>query len=139
MPSFELGFSVVFTISAGFAFIYLFVFEFARIVKSEYKQGKSLAASLESSYKKSLFPNIISGASLFVASLIILAFSFSELASVATALAIISALQLVTNLLFVPFLVKICISFDGFGRKVFMLKKRNNLSSLSKSDTKEEA
>ena len=76
---------------------------------------------------------------MLISSLIVLAFSFSELSSVAIVMATISALHLFTNLFMVPFLVKICISFDGFGRKLFMLKKRNNLSDLLKNDTKEEA
>ena len=133
VPSFELGISVVFALTIGLAVIYSYVYDFARNVRSEYNLGKSLAASLESSYKKTVLNTVICGLVLFASSLVLMALSFGEITSVAIAFAILSALVLFTNLCVIPFLVKIFISFGKFDRKVFMLKKKISLSEYSKN------
>lgn len=133
VPSFELGISVVFALSVGLAVIYSYVYDFARNVRSEYNLGKSLAASLESSYKKTVVNTVICGLVLFASSLVLMALSFGEITSVAIAFAIVAALVLFTNLCVIPFLVKIFISFGRFDRKVFMLKKKISLSEYSKN------
>lgn len=138
VPSFELGLSVVLSLVIGSSLIYAYVFSFAQTVKQEYNQGKSLQASLESSYKKSVLGEIITNVILFLSSLILMAFSFSELSSVAISFAILSALSLFTNLCVVPFLVKIGISFKGLDRKLFLLAKRKNLDELVQDAAKEE-
>lgn len=130
VPSFEIGLSVVLTLVIGSSLIYCYVFSFAQTVKQEYNLGKSLQASLESSYRKSILGEVITNIILFGASLILMALSFSELTSVAISFAILSALSLFTNLCVVPFLVKIGISFKGFDRMLFLLPKRKNLDEL---------
>lgn len=130
VPSFEIGLSVILSLLVGSAMIYAYVYNFAQTVKKEYNQGKSLQASLESSYKKSILGEIITNLILFGSSLILMIFAFSELSSVAISFAILSAINLFTNLCVVPFLVKIGISFKGFDRKLFLLKKRNSLDDL---------
>lgn len=138
VPSFELGLSVIMSLAVGVSFIYTYAFKFAQNVKSEYNLGKSLQAALESSYKKSIMGELITNIMIFVASLILMALSFSELASVAISFAILSALSLFINLCVIPFLVKIGISFKGLDRKLFMLKKRNGLIGLDDEQTAEE-
>lgn len=130
VPSFELGLSVILSLLVGSAMIYAYVYNFAQTVKKEYEQGKSLQAALESSYKKSVLGEIITNIILFASSLILMIFAFSELSSVAISFAVLSAINLFTNLCVVPFLVKIGISFKGFDRKLFLLKKRKNLDEL---------
>ena len=71
---------------------------------------------------------------LFFASLILMALSFSELTSVAVSFAVLSALSLFTNLCVMPLLVKIGISFNGVDRALFMLKKRKSLSELDEEN-----
>ena len=88
-------------------------------------------------YLKTMPSVIICGLTLFASSLILMALSFSEITSVAIAFAICSALLLFTNLVMIPFLVKIGISFNKFDRKLFMLKKKKSLSELSASANKE--
>ena len=131
VPSFELGVSVVIAIAIGLTLIYSYAYSFAKSVKGEYNLGKSLAASLESSYKKTILNVVISNLVLFVSSLILTMLSFGEISSVAIAFTIISALSLFTNLCLIPLLIKIGISFDGVGRKLFLLKKKRSLSELS--------
>lgn len=140
LPSFEMGFSVVLSLVIGASLIYAYVYNFAQNVKDEYNNGKSLQASLESSYRKSILGEVITNTILFFASLILMALSFSELTSVALSFAILSAISLFTNLCVVPFLVKICISFKGFDRKLFLLPKRKSLVELDEENnaTKEE-
>ena len=130
VPSFELGLSVVLSLVIGIALIYTYAFNFAQNVKSEYNLGKSLQASLESSYKKSILGEIFTNIALLISSLILMALSFGELTSVAISFAILSAVNLFVNLCVIPFVVKIGISFNGFGRKLFLLKKRNSLVDL---------
>jgi len=133
VPSFELGVSTMFAISVGLAIIYAFAYDYARNVKSEYNLGKSLAASLESSMKRTMPSVIICGLALLASSIVLMALSFSEITSVAIAFAICSALMLFTNIVMIPFFVKIGISFDKFARKLFMLKKKRSLAELSAS------
>lgn len=128
IPSFEIGLSTIAAMIVGVSVIYTYAFAFANKVKSEYNIGKSLNAALEISYKKQLPSVIMTNVMLFLSSLIMFAFSFGELSSVAIVFTACMFLSLLTNLLVVPFLVKICISFGTFGRKVFMLKKRSGIS-----------
>lgn len=138
VPSYELGLSVVLSLVVGSSLIYSYIFNFAQTVKQEYNQGKSLQASLESSYKKSILGELITNLILFGSSLILMFLSFSELSSVAISFAILSALSLFTNLCIVPLLVKIGISFKGFDRKLFLLAKRKNLDGLMNSENAQE-
>ena len=135
IPSVEFGLSTIASLVMGTAVIYSYAFAFASKVKSEYNLGKSLNAALESSYKKQLPSLLMTNIMLFAASLIMFAFAFGELASVAVVFTTCTALSLFTNLLIIPMLIKICISFNGFGRKLFMLKKRSGI--LDSSDETE--
>ena len=135
VPSFELGLSVILSLIVGVSLIYSYAFKFAQNVKSEYNLGKSLQAALESSYKKSIIGEIITNVMLFLASLVLMALSFGELASVAISFAILSALSIFTNLCVIPLLVKIGISFKGLDRKLFLLKKRKGLIDLDENQT----
>ena len=139
VPSFEIGLSVILSIVVGASLILAYAFNFASVVKEEYKQGKSLQASLESSYRKSILGEVITNVMLFISSLILMALSFSELTSVAVSFAVLSAISLFTNLCLIPFLVKIGISFKGLDRKLFMLKKRKSLSDLDEENNNVEA
>ena len=138
VPSFELGLSVILSLIVGVSLIYTYAFKFAQNVKSEYNLGKSLQASLESSFKKSILAEIITNLMIFVSSLVLMALSFSELSSVAISFAILSALSIFTNLCVIPFIVKIGISFRGLDRKLFLLKKRKGLIDLDEELTTEE-
>ena len=135
VPSFELGLSVILSLIVGVSLIYTYAFKFAQNVKNEYNLGKSIQASLESSYKKSIVGEVITNVMLFLASLVLMALSFGELTSVAISFAILSALSIFTNLCVIPFLVKIGISFKGLDRKLFLLKKRKGLIDLDEEQT----
>jgi len=134
VPSFELGLSVILSLAVGVSLVYTYAFKFAQNVKNEYNLGKSLQAALESSYKKSIIGELITNIMIFVASLILMALSFSELTSVAISFAILSALSLFTNLCVIRLLVKIGISFKGLDRKLFLLKKRKGLIDLDEDE-----
>lgn len=127
MPSVEIGLAGFFLISVALVLVYMYAYMFASRVKQEYSLGRSLSASLENAYKKQLPGLIIESLTMFLSSIIFYAFSFGELSSFAIIFAICSFLGLITNLLLIPLLVKICISFDGFGLKLFMLKKRSSM------------
>ena len=138
VPSFELGLSVVLSLVVGASLIYTYAFKFAQNVKNEYNLGKSIQAALESSYKKSIMGEVITNVMIFLASLVLMALSFSELSSVAISFAILSALSIFTNLCMIPLLVKIGISFKGVDRKLFLLKKRKGLIELDGETTEED-
>ena len=137
MPSVEIGLSGIAGIILGISVIYMFAYMFASKVKFEYEQGKSLSASLQTAYKKMLPATLIENIVIFLSSIALFAFSFGELTSFSIIFAICSFLSIFTNLLFVPLLIKICISFDGFGTKLFMLKKRSNLFDTTIEDSEE--
>lgn len=124
IPSIEIGISGIISLILGMALIYTYTFIFASTVKSEYNLGKSFSAALESAYKKSLPTVIITNIALFISALILFAFSFGELTSVTIIFAICTGIGLFTNLLFVPLLVKVGISFKKIGTNLFMLPKR---------------
>lgn len=128
IPSVEFGLSAIASLVIGVSVIYTYAFSFVSKVKSEYNVGKSLNASLESAYKKQMPSFLMSNVMLFLASLIMFAFSFGELSSVSVIFTVCVFLSMLTNLFIVPLLIKICISFNGFGHKLFMLKKRSGIS-----------
>ncbi len=138
MPSIEIGIAGVLTLSLGIAIIYTFTFIFAENVKKQYDLGKSFRASLETAFKKSLPNTIISNLALFISALIIFAFSFGELTSAIVIFAICMALSLITNLLIIPLLVKVGISFRKIDTKLFKLPKRAIGFESIDDDAKEE-
>ena len=139
MPSIELGLSGFAALVVGTSVIYTYAFAFASKVKAEYNMGKSLNAALESAFKKQMPGLLVGNITLFLSSLIMIAFAFGELSSLMIIFAICSFLSLFTNLAIIPLLVKICISFDGFGRKLFMLKKRSlGIDSVSEEELAKE-
>lgn len=134
IPSVEIGLSGIAAMTLGVCLIYTYSFIFALKVKEEYNKGKSLAASLENSYKKTM-PNFLLGnVMLFLLSLIMFALSVGELSSSIIIFTILVALSLFTNLALIPFMIKICLSFEGFGRKLFMLKKHKELTETESNE-----
>lgn len=127
IPSIEIGLSSFVAIILGMTMIYLFAFMYASRVKFEYNQGKSLAASLQTAYKKLLPINLIENIAMLIFSVVFYVCAFGELSSFSIIFAILSFLSLFTNLLLIPFLVKICISYGPNSQRLFMLKKRDNL------------
>ena len=130
---------LVVVIAIGISVIYTYAYLYAATVKKEYSAGKSLNASLETAYKKSLPSVLISNIMLLLASLVFIAFAYGEIASAAIVFAVCAFLSLFTNLLLIPFLVKLCNSFGNFGFKLFMLKKRLDFSSRSNENADKEA
>lgn len=124
VPSVEIGFSVVLSLILGYSVIYTFAYIFASTVKSEYNEGKSFGASLESAFKKTFAGSLISSIALFLSSLIVIAFSFGEITSSAIAFAICAFLGILTNFAILPFIIKVGISYEKIGPRLFMLKKR---------------
>lgn len=124
IPSIEFGFSAYLAMIICMALIYAYAADFAFAVRKEYNSGKSLSAALESAYKARLINLIISNVLMFLSALAFVLLSFGELSSVGIIFAISTFLSLITNIFIVPLLIKICLSFGNFGRKLFMLKKR---------------
>lgn len=136
MPSVEIGGAGIVSLILSLAIMYMFTYIYADRVKREYNLGKSFNASLETAYKKTLPNTLISNIALLVSALIIFAFSFGELTSALVIFAVCMGLSLLTNLLIVPLLVKVAISYKKIGVKTFMLKKR--AISLDSSDEEEQ-
>lgn len=124
IPSVELGLSSFVVLIFAVSMIYTYAYLYANSVQKEYKEGKSFNASLQSAFKKSLPSTLISNITMLIASILLVVLSFGEISSAATVFAICSFLSLFTNLILIPLLVKISISFGNFGFKVFKLKKR---------------
>lgn len=135
MPSVELGLSSFIVLILGLAMIYTYAFLYADAVKKEYAQGKSLNASLESAFKKTLPSTLISNITMLIASILLIVLSFGEISSAAIVFAIASFLSLFTNLLLMPLFIKIAISFGNFGFKLFGFKKRAGFASISDENT----
>lgn len=136
VPSVEFGFSAFIAMMISLAYIYTYALDFAFAVKKEYNAGKSLSAALETAYKNKLSTMIISNAIMFLSSLALVLLSFGEITSIGVIFAVSSVLGMLTNIFVVPLLIKICLSFDGFGRKLFMLKK-HDISAISETEEKE--
>jgi len=137
IPSVEFGLSTVAALTVGIALIYTFAFSFANEVKSQYNLGKSLSASLEHAYKKQIPAVVSSNVMLFIASLVMFFFAFGELSSAVLVFTMCAFLSIVTNLLIVPLFIKVCISFDGVGTKLFMLKKRSAFAEIENNKEEE--
>ena len=123
MPSIEIGLSSIVALIIGVAVIYTYSYIYVSRIKSEYNAGKSLSAALETAFKKTLPTTLIGNLALFASSLIMYFFTFGEISSVTVVFAITSFLSLFTNILFVPFLIKIYISLSKSGTELFKLKK----------------
>lgn len=136
VPSVEFGFSAFISMIVSLAFVYTYAFDFAFAVKKEYNSGKSINAALETAYKNKLVVVIISNIMMFLSALAFVLLSFGELTSVGVIFAVTSVLSILTNIFIVPLLIKICLSFNGFGRKLFMLKK-HDISVISDTEEKE--
>ena len=124
MPSVEIGLASLFALVLGTVVIYINTYVFASKVKSEYEIGKSFGASLDSAFKNTFASSLVSSVSLFLSALILFSFSFGQISSATVVFAICAFLGIITNFLVVPFLVKLGISFNKVGLKLFMLKKR---------------
>lgn len=125
IPSIEIGFASVISLMLGIAIIYTYTYIYVNRIRNEYNAGKSLSAALETAYKKTYKLTLIGGLTLFASSLITYFCAFGEIASVMIVFAITSFLSLFTNLLFVPFLIKLGISFGRSPNKLFRLKKHD--------------
>ena len=134
IPSVELGLSSFVVLILAIAMIYTYAYLYANSVKKEYTEGKSFNASLQAAFKKALPSTLISNITMLVSSILLIVFSFGEISSAAIVFAICSFLSLFTNLLLIPLLVKISISFGNFGFKLFRLKKRLDFSSKIDED-----
>ena len=134
IPSVELGLSSFVVLILSVSMIYTYAYLYANSVRREYKEGKSFNASLQAAFKKSLPSTLISNITMLIASILLVVFSFGEISSAAIVFAICSFLSLFTNLMLIPLLVKISISFGNFGFKLFRLKKRLDFSNRIDED-----
>lgn len=138
VPAFEIGLTTIPAFVFGFALIYVYTYKYARKVQEEYELGKTFSASLEAGYKKNFADTLISNLAWFILSLVCIGFAFGEISSVAVISAICAFLSLLTNIIIVPFFVKVGISYKKIDTKLFMLKKRA-IGFESSVDSKEEA
>lgn len=125
IPSIEIGFTSIIAMLVSYVLTYAFVFNYASSVKAEYEVGKTFYASLESAKKKTFSTMIIGNIFWLIAAISFSAFSFGEVTSALNIFAIGAFLSILTNVLFVPLFVKMGVSSEKIGTKLFMLKKRH--------------
>ena len=92
-------------------------------VNSEYKLGKSIEASLESGYKKSISSIVALGVSVLLPVIILSFVSSGMIQTCSLIISIMSVLGLFESLLFMPWLVNIVEAFNRGNDKIYHFKR----------------
>lgn len=122
LPWVEISLSSTFVIMCGFAMLFfgslLYIFK----VQSEFMQGKTLTASLESGYKKSIFQNSAISIAAVVLGFVIAIFGQGALQVSGVIIILFSLLSALNNLLLLPLFVNIYHTFNSTKSEHYGLK-----------------
>lgn len=119
----ELSLSSLIAIAFGFAIILATSYIYISRIETEFKQGKTITASLESSYKKSLSPVLATSIALTVIFGVIAIFAGAELRVFGLITCIFSCLSMFNTTIMLPGLVNIFEAFNDGAEKPYRLKK----------------
>lgn len=119
IPTIELSITGVLAIIAGVLLIFATTLNFFGKVESERKLGKTITASIESAYKKSLPVNLVSTAVTAIIAGIFAIFTTGAVQVASLILLISSVVALIMSIGFVPFLVAIFEAFNKGNDKAY--------------------
>ncbi len=124
LPWVEISFSSLMAIAFGFAILMTTAFVYASRFEEEYKQGKTVLASLEGAYKKSVRGILAAGIALTIIFGIVAIVASAELKVFGLITCIFSCLSLFSTLVMLPGFVKIFEAFNDGATKAYRLSNR---------------
>jgi len=125
-PWIEIGFSSVIAICFGYAVLLTSSLILATRFEDEYKQGKTVLASLEGAYKKSLRVILATGIALTVIFGVVAIVASAELKVFGLITCIFSCLSLFSSLIMLPGFINIFEAFNDGATKPYRLPKRED-------------
>lgn len=117
----EIGLSGAYAIVFGLAMLFYGSFTFILNVKDQFDEGKTISASLESGYKKSVGINASISIATFAFGLIVAIFSTGSLLSAGVITCIFAGISALNNLLLCPWFINIYRSFNSTKPQCFGL------------------
>ena len=123
-PWVEIGLSGLIAIGFGYAILLASSMLFASRFEEEYKQGKTVAASFEGAFKKSMHGILAIGIALTVIFGIVAIVASAELRVFGLITCIFSALSLFSSLIMLPGFIRIFEAFNDGSTKPYRLPRR---------------
>lgn len=120
----ELSFSSLIAMGVGYALLIASSLIFASRFEEEYKQGKTVAASLETGFKRSVAGISAPAIALTIIFLVVALVAGGELKVFGLITCIFSVLSLFSSLIMLPGFIKIFEAFNDGGSKPYRLAKR---------------
>lgn len=125
-PWIEIGFSSIIAICFGYAVLFTSSLILASRFEEEYKQGKTVLASLEGAHKKSLRGILATGIALTVIFGVVAIVASAELKVFGLITCIFSCLSLFSSLIMLPGFINIFEAFNDGATKPYRLPKRED-------------
>jgi len=125
-PWIEIGFSSIIAICLGYALLLTTSLIFAARFEEEYKQGKTVMASFEGAFKKSLRGILATGIALTIIFGIVAIVASAELKVFGLITCIFACLSLFSSLIMLPGFIKIFEAFNDGATKPYRLTKRED-------------
>ncbi len=126
LPWIEISFSSIIAIAFGFIILIASSLIFVSRFEEEYNQGKTVAASFESAYKKSASSILATGIALTIIFGIVAIVAGAELRVFGLITCIFSCLSLFSSLVMLPGFIKIFEAFNDGATKPYRLKARED-------------
>lgn len=123
----ELSLSSLIAIAFGFAIVLATSFIYISRIEDEFKQGKTITASLESAYKKSLSPVLATSILLTVIFGVITIFAGAELKVFGLITCVFSCLSLFNTAVMLPGFINIFEAFNDGAEKPYRLKNKGEV------------
>ena len=125
-PWIEIGFLGLVAIGVGYAILFASTLIFTSRFEEEYKQGKTVSASFEGAYKKSMQSILATGIALTVIFGIVAIVGYGELKVFGLITCIFSALSLFSSLIMLPGFMNIFEAFNDGAIKPYRLPRRED-------------
>ena len=125
-PWIEIGFSGLIAIGIGYAILFATTLIFTNRFEEEYKQGKTVSASLEGAFKKSMQSILATGIALTIIFGVVAIVGAGELKVFGLITCIFSGLSLFSSLIMLPGFINIFEAFNDGATKPYRLPKRED-------------
>jgi len=107
----------------GFALTVLLKNVYMQRVSSEYKTGKTIEASLESGYKKSVPSLVAIGVAALIPTIVLAFISSGIIKTVSLIIVIMTAIGMIESIFIIPWLLQIVESFNKGNNKIYHIKR----------------
>ena len=123
IPMVEINTSSLLAIFFGFAIMNIMKNNYAERIKNEYMSGKTIEASLDAGYKKSIATNVALLVAVLIPTIILSFVSTAMIQTCSIIVVMLSVLGGLESLLFMPFLVNLTETFNRGNDKIYRFKR----------------